>query len=95
VPGLQLGGIVVGEDGGDLLEQPGRQHLVELRPVVALIEPQEGGVDMRGELTRRGESRRERRDIALAAGQGQEYPANHLPPPSFGRARFGGAWNQA
>jgi len=85
VLGLQFGDIVVGKDRRDLLEEPGRQRLVELRANVALVEAQQGGIDMGGKLTPRGKGRGKRRHIAFAPGQGQIDPANHrCPLPAMG-----------
>ena len=79
---IVLPGVAIGENSGDLLEETGRQRLAELRRVVALIEAQQGGVDMRALAPRRREGDRERRDIAVATCQGNENLADHLPLPT-------------
>jgi hypothetical protein len=74
-----LGGIMIGQQRGDLLEEARRQLLVELGRVIALIEAQQSGVDMGALLSRSREGGGQRRDIAIAAGQGNENLADHLP----------------
>src|SRR5262249_43959556 len=81
-PGLRS--VMVGEQRRDLLEEPGRQRLAQLWPGVALVGAPQGGIDMGADMGGGRKCRRQRREVALGAGQGDVYPADHpaLPRPS-------------
>src|SRR5215469_4558701 len=83
--------VMVGEQRRDLLEEPGRQRLAQLRSGIALIEAQERGIDMGADMGGGRKRRSQRREVALGAGQGDVYPADHpalpRPSPSVGSQR--------